>query len=280
MKTWVKLYTEINHDPKIGTLSWAHRGILSALFALCGEIEDMDADGNETGALDTPENLAWRLRCDQEELDGALAEFQARKIVHVADGVVYLTHYAARQARPPSAKREAVRRRVREWREDRQGCNDVTPEAQRECNDDVTRLDKIREDTDTDAEENDAAGAASPRAHDDHGVVDHDLAEVYQAWEDANPRRQVTPLDAEKLALLCQEHGPPAVRDAIKRANAYAKPYLAYIESILTNRRNGKGKAGARASPGPGLFALSEDDLRHNALALEALEANDAGQPP
>lgn len=272
MKTWVKLYTEINHDPKVGTLSWAHRGILSALFALCGEIEDVDADGNETGALDTAENLAWRLRCERGELDAALAEFQARRIVHVEDGIVYLTHYAARQARPPSAKREAVRGRVRQWREDRRGCNDVTPEGEREGNEGVTHLEKIREDSDSEKNHL-AADAAAPAAHDEDAPI---RAEIARAWEQLNPRRQVTDLDRDQLADLCQEYGPPQVLDAIRRTNEQGKASLAYVRGVL--RGNGP-KPRSRASPSGEPWPLSDDERRWNENAGLVMEVATDGGP-
>ncbi len=65
MKTWVKLYTEVNHDPEIGRLTWAQRGLLFSLFALAGEIDNRDGDDRETGTLDTVANTAWRLRSSE-----------------------------------------------------------------------------------------------------------------------------------------------------------------------------------------------------------------------
>ena len=72
MKTWIKLYTEINRDPDIGTLTWAQRGIWSALLALAGEIDDRDENEQETGRLDTSTRVAWSIRCDLAELDEAI----------------------------------------------------------------------------------------------------------------------------------------------------------------------------------------------------------------
>ena len=116
MKTWVKLYTEVNHDPAIGTLTWAQRGIWTALLALAGEIDDRDEYQAETGALDTLPNIAWRLRCDVGELRDAITAFAERNMVDERDGVFYITHYGKRQRRPPSAKPEAVKERVQRHR--------------------------------------------------------------------------------------------------------------------------------------------------------------------
>ena len=98
MKTWVKLHTKINHDSKMGTLTWAERGIWSALLALAGEIDDQDEDG-PTGLLDTIDNVAWRLRCDIDELEAALHSFIQRGMVDVdIDRQVTLIHFGRQQA--------------------------------------------------------------------------------------------------------------------------------------------------------------------------------------
>ena len=56
MKSWVKLYTEINRDPKMAQFTWAQRGIWAALLALAGELDVRNGDGSESGELDTVEN--------------------------------------------------------------------------------------------------------------------------------------------------------------------------------------------------------------------------------
>jgi len=117
MKTWVKLYTEVNEDPKIGSLTWAQRGIWSALLALAGRLDYRDENDKETGLLDTPQNTAWHLRCPAEEFGDALKAFQERGMIDEREGLLYITNYAKRQARPPSASREAVAKRVKRHRE-------------------------------------------------------------------------------------------------------------------------------------------------------------------
>lgn len=107
MKAWVKLYTEIIEDPDQGTLTLAQRGIWSMLLALAGRIDDRDAEGQETGRLDTPARVAWMLRCSESELAGALPAFEERGMVHLVDGVLHLTHYPQRQA--PISSTERVR---------------------------------------------------------------------------------------------------------------------------------------------------------------------------
>jgi len=147
MKTWVKVYTEINRDPDMGTLSWAQRGIWTALLALAGEIDDRDDDEQETGKLDTLERIAWSIRCDAAELDEAVIQFEARGMIFVeSDGTMHLPNYPKRQGRPPSSRPTAVAERVQRHRDKSKAeCNDVTGSVQRG----VTPSDT---DTDTEAD--------------------------------------------------------------------------------------------------------------------------------
>jgi len=146
MKTWVKLYTEINRDPKIGSLTWAQRGIWSAILALAGEIDKRDKDDAEIGALGQSQEIAWHLRCNEDELSDALLAFEERGMVHHNDDTWYVTNYSDRQRRAPSQKRKAVARRVKAHREMKRECNEgVTSLEQGVTPADKTREDKIRE---------------------------------------------------------------------------------------------------------------------------------------
>jgi len=155
MKTWVKLYTEINRDPKMGTLSWAHRGIWSALLALAGELDHRDEQGQETGEIDTSDNAAWHIRCDLDEFSKAVEVFVSRGMVTEKDGVLYLTNYGERQRRAPSDAPERVRERAQRHRARLQDARneDATP-LHDESNDDVTSASRgvTRSDTDTDTD--------------------------------------------------------------------------------------------------------------------------------
>lgn len=79
--------------------------------------------------------------------------------------------------------------------------------------------------------------------------TDDPVAKVFQSWSDINPRRQITPLDADMLKGMIADHGAPEVVTAIAKANAQGKPYLAYVQGILKNngQRGSPGKAGQPA---------------------------------
>lgn len=117
MKTWVKLYTEINRDPDMGSLTWAQRGIWSALLALAGEIDARDEEDHETGELDTLAHVSWRIRCDVHELADAIDAFTERGMVEDRDGMLYLPNYGKRQRRAPTDGHQAVAERVARHRE-------------------------------------------------------------------------------------------------------------------------------------------------------------------
>jgi hypothetical protein len=116
MKDWVKLYVKINHSPDVGTLTWAERGVWSALLALAGEVDERDENDQPTGRLDTPRNTAWRIRCDQPLFDEAVQAFQARNMIEECDGILYLPAFPDLQAVPPSSTRPAVNERVKRHR--------------------------------------------------------------------------------------------------------------------------------------------------------------------
>lgn len=106
MKPWVKLHVEIIDDPDQGTLTLAQRGVWSMLLALAGFVDDRDEAGIETGRLDTPARVAWRLRVSLPELEEALGAFQERGMVDLRDdGALYLPNYGRRQAAMPVGER-------------------------------------------------------------------------------------------------------------------------------------------------------------------------------
>lgn len=174
MKIWVKLYTETLRDPKIGSLSWAHRGIWSALLALAGELDHRNESGEETGELDTIGNVAWYLRCTEDELQEAVREFTQRRMVHEENGVLFVTNYPQRQSRPPSSRSEQVADRVRRYRERRAKRNEDVTTLRKDSNEAETTLDTDTEiETEKETEkESPSAGADAPPTPADDGVPD------------------------------------------------------------------------------------------------------------
>lgn len=151
MKTWVKLYTEINRDPKMAEFTWAQRGIWAALLALTGELDHRNGDGSENGQLDTMENTAWRIRCDSQVLSEAVDLFVLDGMLHVLEGILYMSNYPKRQARPPSARPAATRERKRRQRARESQGKVTTSQSSHEASQGVTPSESESE-TDTDTE--------------------------------------------------------------------------------------------------------------------------------
>lgn len=117
MRKWIKTYTSINRNPDMAQLTWAQRGILSALEALAGELDPSHTDGSEGGRLDTIERAAWRIRCESDLFEKAVDALKGANLVHEIEGILYVTRYAESQRRAPSDLPEATRERKRVQRD-------------------------------------------------------------------------------------------------------------------------------------------------------------------
>jgi hypothetical protein len=164
-KTWVKLYVaDLLDDPAVASLSWEHRGMLVSVLALAGKLDVRDEDGVETGQVDAPANVAWYLRCSEQALAEAVAEWEKRGLVCQREGVLFLEDYAARQGRPASASREAVNERVKRHRA-----------AKRNEGVTSTRRDVTPSDSESDSEQHaDPDAASATDAADASGLDDDD----------------------------------------------------------------------------------------------------------
>ena len=207
-KTWVKLYvSDMLDDPAMAKLSWEHRGMLAVMLALAGKLDIRDGDGAETGQLDTPDNVAWYLRCDPGALAGAIAELQKRGLIHERGGILFVSGYAARQARPPSAGRDAVAERVREHRA-------------AQCNEDVTSPQRVslpseaesdaESDSQADEEPASTSDAAADAAPPDGEGCDACLADAV-AWMgqfgvDGGTARKLTEMRGARRAMFWCAH--------------------------------------------------------------------------
>lgn len=129
MKTWIKAYTSVSYDSSLRELTWAQRGLVYFLMTLAGVIDDRDAEGRETGALDSVANTAWRLRCEEEDLRELMRVWGGGTKLVERDGVLVLVDYADEQRRLPSDMPAAVRDRVRRHRAAAHGESETTAAA-------------------------------------------------------------------------------------------------------------------------------------------------------
>jgi len=133
---WIKLYVEMNHDPKIGLLTDDLKWRFTSVLLLAGEIDD-------DGFLPELNDMAWQLHAVPETVAGQMRTLALRGLVELRqhpDGSErwFVTKFAERQAPSTNAERQ------RQWRK-RNTDNSpvtkryakVTPEAETETETEV-----------------------------------------------------------------------------------------------------------------------------------------------
>jgi len=105
MRTWIKLHTEIIDDPKLGRLSFADKGLWLYLLALAGRLDHRDQDGNPTGELGTLDDIVWLLRTSLAEIQPSIERMVNANMLHYQDDILFVTHFAQRQANDSDAER-------------------------------------------------------------------------------------------------------------------------------------------------------------------------------
>jgi len=202
---WLKLYHEILHDPKMGTLS-------DRLWRRCIEMFLLAGDYDNEGRLPSIEDIAWALRANPDELTGELEALATIGILNMKkDGDSwYVTKWVDRQGPVTGAERT---KRHREWKRQEQyyGNDNVT---KRHTDVDVDR------DTDKEVDE-------------DVEHTDNLPAQVFKAWEQV--RGSLNSMDGEELRDMMGDYTGEWVLAGIQEANKSSKgpPSLKYLAAIL-----------------------------------------------
>lgn len=122
---WIKLYTDILDDPKVGRLTDGQKWRFVSLCLLAGECDQNGALVNGEEPM-TEDDIAWRLRVPYDDLCSDLQAL-ARIGVVTRDGQTWVVRkFAERQGRPQSEKRADWRDRQERYRD---GEKDVTRES-------------------------------------------------------------------------------------------------------------------------------------------------------
>jgi len=141
-KYWIKLYHEMNYDPKVIRLSDRLFRRTIQLFLLAGEVD-------KEGLLPSIDDMAITLRTEAEQLETELVALSDIGIVSLIDTSWVVTKFAERQAPVGDAERM---RRYRERKQKQQYYGDDT-EVLLNGNDNVTiRNADTDVDTDTDVD--------------------------------------------------------------------------------------------------------------------------------
>jgi len=210
---WIKLYTEILDEPKLGRLSDALKWRFVQLCLLAGEC---DAEGYlVSGTEAMPEDdIAWRLRLDVNELQKSLAELEGVGLVELdRDGDIwFVKNFSKRQGRSQSEKRKA-------WRERKQ--------RQRDNETDVTEESRV---------------TPGPR-------VEQSRTEGEQSREEAEAERDINPADPQrssKVHAVLEGYGVEEPSLSKLAAShwvncAYVQEWWAYIDTwdIATSHKVG-----------------------------------------
>jgi hypothetical protein len=102
---WVKMYTEMLDDTKLGRLNNATRWRFVSLVLLAGECDAEGYLANGTGAMST-DDIAWRLRCNPAKLARELDTLaNVGLIANTANGWQVIK-FSERQGRTQSEKRQ------------------------------------------------------------------------------------------------------------------------------------------------------------------------------
>ena len=118
---WIKLYHEILDDTKIGMLRVALKWRFVECLLAAGEY----AKGGE---LPITAKLAWRLRCDPEQLESELSELGDAGLLDLVDGIWHVTKFEKRQEPSGAAKR------MREYRKRKKEEKDTDTDTYRARN--------------------------------------------------------------------------------------------------------------------------------------------------
>ena len=103
-KVWIKLYTKILENPKVGRLDDKTWRIMMELFLVAGETFD-------DGRLPDIETLAWKLRRSEKEIKEALQKLEKIGTVTVTDDNVMITNFVSYQNTNQSAYERVKRYR-------------------------------------------------------------------------------------------------------------------------------------------------------------------------
>ena len=96
-KYWIKLYHETLDDPKMARLSdRLYRRVIECFLLAGNEHKD--------GLLPSLPDIAWRLHCDEEQLETELIELSNIGILSQQEGRWYVTKFAERQEKMSKAE--------------------------------------------------------------------------------------------------------------------------------------------------------------------------------
>jgi hypothetical protein len=229
MSYWIKLWTEVLDDPKMGQLPdhlW-RRAIEMFLFA--GKMQD-------DGRLPPLNDMAWTLRCSTDELVTDLLDLldcDHGILSQDEEGWFMVRKFADRQAPVSNAERQQ-RHRVAS-----QKSNELVTICDNPVTKNVTHTEQNRTDPETDPEQNRADTETDNRQQTDAAVVAA-VSLLAEAGIDGIPDEERDGWKHPELAYALIQHG---------MADATLKNWRGWVRDQM---RKGKGPPARAAPPGNG----------------------------
>ena len=229
-KPWLKMWVEWVDDVKMLALTLAEQG---AWWRLCALAQKCVADGALVKGNGSPLSLdeitdAIRIKtkADRKVFDSMVQKMSEQGSLHWNSNTLVITHFADRQAKTASETPEAVRDRVRRYREKHVTENPLPPLQE-------------REDIDIEEEEEEEGNGEKSVTSDSRASVKRTYGEAKNVY-----------LTEEELTKLHKKFGVASTEDRINALSLYkgskGKKYASdYLTILNWERMRDKEKKGA-----------------------------------
>lgn len=202
--TWIKAYTEILDDPKMGRMSDHLWRRTLEVFLLAGR----QAEGGRLPALD---EMAWTLHAEPEALAQDLAQIEAAGIVR-KDGSAYtVANFAKRQKAMTDIERQNKSRGVKAK---------------------VTNDNEIRHDYVTSCDKNVTEEEVEEEVEEELRT-DRDIQKIAQKLSDS--KFKFNPNSGTIMQMWADDFQDPVIIRAIDEALAHGANSITYVDKILIN---------------------------------------------
>jgi len=246
---WLKMWVEWVDDPKMLSLSLAEQG---AWWRLCTLAKKCAGDGFLVKGRGTPLSLdevadAIRIKtkADRRVFDSMVEKMTDQGSLHWSSNALVITHFAERQAKTTSETPEAVRERVRRYRE-RQA---VTENPLQEPLPSSPLEPPITKDIDTEAEA-EVTSLHSVTCHGNSVTFEPAIAEISKLHEQYFGI--ITPVLSEEFKDFVKNYRGPVewIKEAFAEAVKYKNRRWQYVEAILYSWQEKGGPHADRREPG------------------------------
>jgi len=260
---WLKMWVEWIDDLKMLDLTLAEQGAWWRLVTLAKKCAADGALVKDNGTPLSLDEIAGTLRiktkADRKVFDAMIQKMTDQGSLHWNDNALVVTHFAERQAKTSSQASEAVRDRVRRFRE-----RQKKPVTENPLHPSPTEASKERESTkekdtiDIEAEVEVEGNALQQPLH--SVTPEAILAKIATLHEENFGI--ITPILSEKFKDFVENYRGPIdwIKEAFAEAVTNNVRRWVYVEKILDRwQQEGREKHGRRAGPGRGAPAHKQD---------------------